>query len=113
MFKLLKNIKVYRSGAWRDTNLLIAGPSIALLDDALTLSIPGLGVIDGQGMYALPGYVDRHVHITGGGGEGGFSNAVAPLRVEALVRAQRGKSLRQGDGARGRGHQRALSDGFL
>ena len=87
MFKLLKNIKVYRSGAWRDTNLLIAGPSIALLDDALTLSIPGLEVIDGQGMYALPGYVDRHVHITGGGGEGGFSNAVAPLRVEALVRA--------------------------
>ena len=42
MFKLLKNIKAYRSGAWRDTNLLIAGPSIALLDDALTLSIPGL-----------------------------------------------------------------------
>lgn len=87
MFRLIKNVKVFRAGAWRDSQILLAGPSIALLDDALTLTIPGLAETDGQGMYAVPGYVDRHVHITGGGGEGGFSNEVAPLRVEALVRA--------------------------
>ena len=87
MFRLIKNIKVFRAGAWRDSQILLAGPSIALLDDKLALTIPSLAETDGQGMYAVPGYVDRHVHITGGGGEGGFSNAVAPLRVEALVRA--------------------------
>ena len=87
MFRLIKNIKVFRAGAWRDSQILLAGPSIALLDDKLALTIPSLAETDGQGMYAVPGYVDRHVHITGGGGEGGFSNAVAPLRAEALVRA--------------------------
>lgn len=87
MFRLIQNVNVFRGGGWRSSQLLLAGTEIALLDDTLELLIPGLTVTDGQGMYAIAGYVDRHVHITGGGGEGGFSNEVAPLRAEALVRA--------------------------
>lgn len=87
MIKLLNNILVFREGAWRPTEILIADRRIARVADRIPCSLEGLEIIDGQGMKAIPGYLDQHVHITGGGGEGGFSNQVPPLRFSAPVKA--------------------------
>ena len=87
MLKLIKNIRVFRDGAWKPSELLIADKRIAAVDDRLDCRLPGLEVLDGRGMRAIPGYIDQHVHITGGGGEGGFSNQVPPLRFSAPVKA--------------------------
>lgn len=87
MLKLIRNIRVFRDGAWKPTEILIADRRIAAMDDSLAVSFPGLEVLDGHNMRAIPGYIDQHVHITGGGGEGGFSNQVPPLRFSAPVKA--------------------------
>lgn len=44
-------------------------------------------VIDAQGAKIIPGLVDGHVHIGGGGGEGGFAYRVPPVQVSTLVSA--------------------------
>ena len=44
-------------------------------EDALVMEI------DGKGMRAIPGYIDQHVHITGGGGEGSFITQVPALKL--------------------------------
>jgi len=87
MLKLIKNIRIFRDGDWKPSELLIADKRIAAVGDKLACSLDGLEVIDGKGMRAIPGYIDQHVHITGGGGEGGFSNQVPPLKFSAPVKA--------------------------
>ncbi len=87
MIKLLKNVLVYRDNAWKPTEILIADKRIAAVGDTVACDFEGLEVIDGGGMRAIPGYIDQHVHITGGGGEGGFANQVPPLKFSAPVKA--------------------------
>ena len=81
MIQLIQHVKLFREGEWRDSDILLAGQKIAAVEDRIEVSLPGLEVKDGQGMRAVPGYVDRHVHITGGGGEGGFSNEIGRAHV--------------------------------
>lgn len=87
MIKLIKNIRIFRDGQWKASEMLIADKRIAAVADAIPCDYEGLEVIDGRGMRAIPGYIDQHVHITGGGGEGGFSNQVPPLKFSAPVKA--------------------------
>lgn len=87
MIKLLKSIRVFRDGQWKASEMLIADKRIAAVADTIPCTYDGLEVIDGKGMRAIPGYIDQHVHITGGGGEGGFSNQVPPLKFSAPVKA--------------------------
>ena len=87
MLKLIKNIRIFRDGDWKSSELLIADKRIAAVGDKIDCAFDGLEVIDGKGMRAIPGYIDQHVHITGGGGEGGFSNQVPPLKFSAPVKA--------------------------
>ena len=47
----------------------------------------GVDVVDCGGMVLAPGLVDLHVHLTGGGGEGGAQTRVPPLSPTALSRA--------------------------
>ena len=43
--------------------------------------------VDGRGLIAIPDLIDNHVHITGGGGEGGFATRTPELEIGDLVRA--------------------------
>ena len=86
MIQLIKNIKVYRDGAWRPGEILIAGSQIEAIADHVPCVYDGMEVLDGRGMTAIPGYIDQHVHVTGGGGEGSFITQVPPLKFSAPVR---------------------------
>ena len=87
MIKRIKNVRVFREGAWKPTEILIADRRIAQVADRIDCHFEGMEEIDGENMRVIPGYIDQHVHITGGGGEGGFSNQVPPLRFSAPVKA--------------------------
>ena len=87
MLTLLKNLELFREGTWKKSDLLIADSRIAGIGDSLHVSAPDLKRLDCRGKKAIPGYIDQHVHVTGGGGEGSFITQVPPLRLSDPVRA--------------------------
>lgn len=87
MITLIKNVKAYRDGEWKNTELLLAGSEIERVADRIDCGYDGIKILDGEGRYAIPGLIDSHVHITGGGGEGSFITQVPPIKLSAPVRA--------------------------
>jgi len=69
-------------------DLLLAGGRIVAIGESIE---PGHGFdcrrLDARGMIACPGLVDSLVHISGGGGEGGFGTRTRALRWEDAIRA--------------------------
>lgn len=77
MLTLIKNVELFSPAYEGTTDILIAGNQIASI--APNIDVPSSTIvaasgmkIDGTGLIALPGLVDSLVHISGGGGEGGF-----------------------------------------
>lgn len=74
MQTLLKNVEVYAPESIGLHNILVGGGSILTLQKHEITT--DADVIDCQGRRLLPGFIDAHTHITGGGGEAGFSTRV-------------------------------------
>ena len=68
---LVKNAQVYAPAFLGKRDVLIAGGQIAAIEEDLSPALPDLEVLDAKGKALVPGFIDQHVHITGGGGEGG------------------------------------------
>jgi beta-aspartyl-dipeptidase (metallo-type) len=90
---LIKNVNIYEpefNDEYR--NILCGGGTVtALLTDeeasvmdGLLASMGGV-VIDGDKCVAVPGFVDVHVHLTGGGGEAGYASRTPEVQVRDLV----------------------------
>lgn len=78
---LLRNAEVYAPASIGRQNLLVgAGSILAMSATAIDLPV-GIQVedIDLEGRRLIPGFIDGHVHVTGGGGEGGFATRISPL----------------------------------
>ena len=78
MFKLLTNAQVYApQPLGRKAVLCCAGKIVYIGDDVPTLDAAlGVECIDLQGAALVPGLIDGHTHITGGGGESGPASRV-------------------------------------
>ena len=75
MIKLIKGAEVYDPDYLGKKDILITANKIAAIEDNITMSLGDnveFEIIDGNDKYVVPGFIDSHVHITGGGGEGGF-----------------------------------------
>lgn len=75
MVVLIKNVEVYQPEYAGIKDILVLGDRIAAVGENLKADFGGaveVTEIDGSGMAATPGFIDGHVHILGGGGEGGF-----------------------------------------
>ncbi len=78
---LLRNAEVHAPQPLGLKNLLIGGGAILWMDDAgapLPSGLP-LDVLDLEGRRLIPGLIDGHVHVTGGGGESGYASRVPAL----------------------------------
>ncbi len=71
MLTLIRNATVYAPDYLGQKDILIAGERICAVEDSITPPAH-CNLIDADGLIAHPGLVDSLVHITGGGGEGGF-----------------------------------------
>ena len=89
MFKIIKNANVYTPAPIGKKDILICGETIAAIEDSLDdIKLPGeVEVIDVEGAVVTPGFFDQHVHLTGGGGEGGFATRVPPVMPSDLLKA--------------------------
>ena len=70
-------------------DIFIAGGRIEAIAAPGTIETRGLDVdvIEAEGKSALPGLVDPHVHILGGGGEGGPATRAPEIAVEDIARS--------------------------
>ena len=79
---LLRNADVYAPESVGLRHLLLAGGKIVWMgteDPGLPAAL-GVQAIDLHGQRLIPGFIDAHVHVSGGGGEAGFATRVpAPL----------------------------------
>jgi beta-aspartyl-dipeptidase (metallo-type) len=85
---LLKNAQVFAPDDVGVCHLLIGAGRILWIGDAEPrISVAGLQHIDLRGRRVLPGLIDGHAHVTGGGGESGFSSRVPPVPLSRFTRA--------------------------
>ncbi|HDX9589344.1 TPA: beta-aspartyl-peptidase [Bacillus pseudomycoides] len=87
MLKIIKNGEVYAPQYIGVKDILIADEKIAFIDDQLNLP-PGCvpyETIDASGKVVVPGFIDSHVHIIGGGGEGGFKTRTPELMLTDIT----------------------------
>ena len=84
---LIKNADVYAPEHLGTRDIFLAGGKIVAMAEKLDVTLPDLEVIDATGYIVAPGLVDQHIHITGGGGEGGWHSRCPELVFSELVKA--------------------------
>lgn len=84
---LVKNVKLFDPQPMGKVDILVTNDRVAAVGNDLHPQIPGLTVIDGTGKTAVPGFIDQHVHVTGGGGEGGFNSRTPELMLSTVIKA--------------------------
>lgn len=89
MFKIIKNANVFAPHPLGKKDILLCFDKIVAIEDHLDdIRLPSeVEVIDVEGSRVTPGFFDQHVHLTGGGGEGGPATRVPPIMPSQLLRA--------------------------
>lgn len=88
MWQLLRNAQIYTPERSEAHDLLIVGEQIAAIGNDLSLPPYVEGqVYDLQGQLVVPGFIDAHVHICGGGGEAGPNSRTPEIQLSQLTRA--------------------------
>ncbi|HQY59771.1 MAG TPA: beta-aspartyl-peptidase [Polyangiaceae bacterium] len=85
---LLRNATLYDPEARGVVDLLVGAGSVLAVGASLDALPAALcATVDLAGARVVPGLLDPHVHLTGGGGESGPSSRVPRVEKSALVRA--------------------------
>lgn len=82
---LVKNAEVYAPEYLGKKDVLVCGGKIERIQDRIGELPVECEVLDGEGKILTPGFLDQHVHITGGGGEGSFHTRTPELQLSELV----------------------------
>ncbi len=86
MLTLIKNGEVFGPDYLGKKDILLAGTKIAMIEK--NIPVPeGLEVevIDAAGKKVVPGFIDSHVHLLGGGGEGGFKTRTPEIMLTDIT----------------------------
>ncbi len=86
---LIRNASVFAPEALGLRQLLIGGGKLLWIGspEDPAPSIADVNVIDLGGKRLIPGLIDGHAHVTGGGGEGGFATRVPPVSLSQFTTA--------------------------
>ena len=91
MITLIKNAEVYAPESLGRQSILIFNDKIAKIGDINEKSVTGIGVdykiIDAGGYIIIPGFIDPHIHLVGGGGEGGFATRTPEVQLSDLIQS--------------------------
>lgn len=90
LITIIRNVNVYKPEPIGKKDVLLLGDKIAAVEDKIDINLNGLVEvmeIDGTDKILVPGFIDCHVHILGGGGEGGFSTRTPEATLTGLTTA--------------------------
>lgn len=85
---LIKNAEVHSPVFLGIKDILIAGEKIIAVEneiDARALKSIEIITIDGTGKRVIPGLIDAHVHVAGGGGEGGPATRTPEMQLSHML----------------------------
>lgn len=86
---LLRDVQLFDPAPRGAAQLLLGGGRVLWIggmSDAAPV-VSGLTVVEGRGRRLIPGLIDGHAHVTGGGGEGGFATRVPPVPLSQFTAA--------------------------
>jgi beta-aspartyl-dipeptidase (metallo-type) len=83
---LIHDVETFTPDPAGRIDILLAGRQIERMAAGIPLSRDLAEVIPGDGLLAVPGLVDGHVHIAGGGGEGGYASRTPELALSDAIR---------------------------
>jgi beta-aspartyl-dipeptidase (metallo-type) len=88
VLSLLRRAEVYAPSPLGTLDVLVAGSTIVALGRGIEAprGVP-VNEVDLDGARLVPGLIDAHVHLTGGGGESGPSSRVPPVALTDLTTA--------------------------
>ncbi len=84
-FKIIRNAHVYAPDSLGVKDVLLAGEKVAFIGQKLSFSDLKAKEIDAKGKLLTPGFIDRHVHTIGGGGQQGFASLVPEVTMSELA----------------------------
>ncbi|WHY59738.1 beta-aspartyl-peptidase [Cytobacillus firmus] len=84
MLTLIKNAEIYSPHFLGKKDILLVHNKIGYIRDSIELpelSFADIEVINAEGKMAVPGFIDSHVHIIGGGGEGSYKTRTPEIQL--------------------------------
>ncbi|WP_404321600.1 beta-aspartyl-peptidase [Cytobacillus firmus] len=84
MLTLIKNAEIYSPHFLGKNDMLLVHNKIGYIRDSIELpelSFADIEVINAEGKMAVPGFIDSHVHIIGGGGEGSYKTRTPEIQL--------------------------------
>jgi beta-aspartyl-dipeptidase (metallo-type) len=87
MATLIREGNVFAPSPLGKKDILILDSKIGAVSDPGKIQITGLPVVeeDASDKFVIPGFVDSHVHILGGGGEGGPATRAPEITIQDII----------------------------
>ena len=86
MLTLFKNAITYSPQLLGTKDILVGGKTILAIADHIEPSVGAeVQIVDCTDLWLMPGIIDSHVHITGGGGEGGPASRMPELEISMMI----------------------------
>jgi beta-aspartyl-dipeptidase (metallo-type) len=87
MITLVQGGEVYAPDPLGKKDILILDSKIGAISEPGEISLSGLPIdeVDASSTQIFPGFIDSHVHLLGGGGEGGSSTRAPEIAVEDVI----------------------------
>lgn len=89
MITIIRNADVYKPEHAGVMDVLLIGGKIAAIGYNIKIDSNSVDIIEinADGKMLTPGFIDSHVHIMGGGGEGGFSTRTPEATLSSITTA--------------------------
>lgn len=89
MLTLIKNGEIFAPDCLGKKDILLVDRKIGFIEDKIDIpdDFVEVQVIDAAGKKIVPGFIDSHVHLIGGGGEGGFRTRTPEIQLTQATTA--------------------------